>query len=330
MILWGGVTCCMAAVKTHQGLLGVRFVIGTIEAGFAPGVSLLLSSWYKRDEQAKRFALFYSAAVLSGAFGGIVAGAVTGSLDGARGLAGWQWLFIVEGASTMACAILAAFVLPDFPSTTKRFSREERLFLVERLKNDRVLARAEGEPPLSPYQAIRESLLNWRTWGFTFGYMTIGGSATMSYFYPTLVTGLGYTAHKAQYITVVVPIYAVAFVAVIIIGFLNDRIPQYRGLVVAGCMALGMVCAIAICIVHNFTARYVLLVFTASGLLASNSLSLAFASSTFGPMRQETRGVSLAFVNAIANLSQIYGAYLFPSDDAPLCDHIRVHARVCS
>lgn len=55
----------------------------------------------------------------------------------------------------------------------------------------------------------------------------------------------------------------------------------------------------------------------ASGLLSGNALSLAYASSTFAPMRQETRAVSLAFLNGLANLSQIYGAYLFPSQDAP-------------
>lgn len=94
MVLWGVVTCCMAAVQSYKALLIVRFILGLLEAGFAPGVMLLLSSWYKRAELAKRFSIFYSAAVLSGAFGGIVAGAITGSLHGARGMTGWQWLFV--------------------------------------------------------------------------------------------------------------------------------------------------------------------------------------------------------------------------------------------
>lgn len=94
MVLWGAVTCCMGAVKSYGALLGVRFVIGLLEAGFAPGIMLILSSWYKKDEQAKRFTIFYSAAVLSGAFGGIIAGAITSSLDGSLGIAGWRWLFV--------------------------------------------------------------------------------------------------------------------------------------------------------------------------------------------------------------------------------------------
>lgn len=90
----GIVTCCMAVVKNYKELIGFRVLVGILEAGFSPGVLLMLSSWYKKAEQSKRFAFFISAAVLSGAFGGILAGAITGGLDGVRGLAGWRWLFV--------------------------------------------------------------------------------------------------------------------------------------------------------------------------------------------------------------------------------------------
>lgn len=115
----------------------------------------------------------------------------------------------------------------------------------------------------------------------------------------------------------VVPIYAVAFVAVIVSGYVCDKFHQYRGIAIASWLTLSLICNIVICVVYNFTARYVLLVFMAAGLWASNGLSLSYAASTFGSMPQETRAVSLAFVNAMGNLAQIYGSYLFPSNDAP-------------
>ncbi|KAJ5088087.1 hypothetical protein N7456_011703 [Penicillium angulare] len=315
MVSWGVVTCLMSLVQTPGALYAVRVVVGLFESGFAPGVLLLLSSWYRPAEQARRFSLFYSAAVLSGAFGAVVAGAIMDSLDGAYGIAGWRWLFIVEGATTIAAAIIAAFILPDFPSTTKRFSARERQIAVERLARDNLNVHSEGQSPLSSIKAIQQSLKNWRTWLLAVGYTTIGGSASMSYFYPTLVAGLGYEGDMAQYM--VVPIYAVAFVTVLGVGFLNDKIPNHRGLVIAIMMTLATICSIIICAVYNYTARYVLLIFMASGLLASNASSLAYSSSTFASMDQETRGVSLAFVNAIGNLALIYGAYLFPSEDSP-------------
>lgn len=74
MLLWGVATCCMALIDTYEHLVALRVLIGVLEAGFSPGILLLLSSWYKKNEQSRRFSVFISAAVLSGAFGGIIAG----------------------------------------------------------------------------------------------------------------------------------------------------------------------------------------------------------------------------------------------------------------
>lgn len=145
--------------------------------------------------------------------------------------------------------------------------------------------------------------------------MVIVGSSTLSYFYPTLVEGLGYTSHMAQYM--VVPIYAVAFVCVAITGYFSDQYPAQRGLIITGWLVVAIICAIVVCVVYDFTARYALLVIMAAGLWSSNGLALSYASSAFANMPQETRAVSLALVNALGNLAQIYGAYLFPASDAP-------------
>lgn len=101
MIIWGALVCCMAAITDYHHLIVLRIFVGTFEAGFAPGILLIISSWYKKEEQSKRFAIYISAAVLSGAFGGLLAGAITGGLEGAHGIRGWRWLFIVEGVATI-------------------------------------------------------------------------------------------------------------------------------------------------------------------------------------------------------------------------------------
>jgi MFS family permease len=120
-----------------------------------------------------------------------------------------------------------------------------------------------------------------------------------------------------MHVAVVVPIYAVAFCSVLVAGYFNDKYPQYRGVMIATSLAFASISSIVVCAVYNATARYVLLVFMATGLLTANASSLAFSSSTLGAMRQEARAVSLAFINAMAGFSGIYGAYLFPSEDGP-------------
>ena len=145
--------------------------------------------------------------------------------------------------------------------------------------------------------------------------MAIVGSSTLLYFYPTLVSGLGYKGTKAQYMTV--PIYAVAFVCVAVTGYFCDRFPNRRGLVIASWLTLSMSCSVAVVTVFGFKARYVLLVFLTAGLWSANAMSLSFASSTFSTEQKGIRAVALAFINSMGNLAQIYGAYLFPDEDGP-------------
>ncbi|KAI1334115.1 major facilitator superfamily domain-containing protein [Xylariaceae sp. FL0016] len=315
MTLWGLVTVGMGFVPNYEGLVGLRVVVGILEAGFAPGVLLMLSSWYKKSEQSKRFAVYISAAVLSGAFGGLIAGAITDGLDGVHGLAGWRWLFIVEGAATAGWSIVSSFILLDFPANTNRFSARERELAIQRLLSEEVQSNTEDSPKPTHLQALKIALMNWRVWLFVIGYMAIVGSSTLSYFYPTLVKGLGYDSHIAQYMTI--PIYVAAFFCTALTGYFMDRYPAWRAIVLGCWMSVAMLCSIIICAVYDFKARYALLVIMASGLWASNGLALSYASSTFGAMSTEVRAIALAFVNAMGNLAQIYGAYLFPDDDKP-------------
>ena len=316
MIIWGSLTCCMAAITDFHHLVVLRIFVGVFESGFAPGILLIISSWYKKTEQSKRFAVYISAAVLSGAFGGLLAGAITGGLEGVHGIRGWKWLFIVEGAATIGWAIISAFILLDFPANTKRLTDRERQIAIARLQVQNVSVRAADGVKLGKRESFIAAVADWRTWNLIVGYMVIVGSSTLSYFYPTLVHGLGYTSTvQAQYMTV--PIYAVAFVCVLVTGILCDKIPNQRGLVISGWLTVSLITAIVVCTVYNFKVRYAMLVIMAAGLWSSNGLSLSYASSTFGNMEAETRAVALALVNCMGNLAQIYGSYLFPSEDKP-------------
>lgn len=123
----------------------------------------------------------------------------------------------MEGAATAGWAICAHFILLDYPANTKRFSAREREIAINRLQADNVSSVIEEAPRLTSLQAVVTALGNWRLWLLTVGYMVgcfilfgymdntnnvlqvIVGSSTLSYFYPTLVAGLGYTSHMAQY-----------------------------------------------------------------------------------------------------------------------------------
>jgi MFS family permease len=129
---WGLVMTLMGLVTTYQGLYIARVFLGVAEAGFFPAATYLLTIWYRRYEVQKRMAIFYAAASLSGAFSGLLAFAIE-KMDGVSGLAGWKWIFILEGLAPIAVSFTLYFLLPDRPETAKFLTKQEREFVVNRL-----------------------------------------------------------------------------------------------------------------------------------------------------------------------------------------------------
>lgn len=140
---WSVLSAATAAVHNFSGLIALRFFLGICEAPFFPGVFYLLSCWYTRKELALRYAVLYSGLVLATATSGLLAAGIFSGLDGVRGLSGWQWLFILEGATSFLLGIPAFFVLPDFAesktgSTRWLFNDDERRVCLSRLARDAV------------------------------------------------------------------------------------------------------------------------------------------------------------------------------------------------
>lgn len=130
VFLWGGVVACLAAIQTPAQLLAIRFVLGIAEAGYSPAVLFMISMWYRRREQSKRFMFFWTAGILAGAFAGILAGAIASGMDGRYGIAGWRWLFLLEGVLTMGLALICPFVSKVRVKTSGSVSTTRRGFCV--------------------------------------------------------------------------------------------------------------------------------------------------------------------------------------------------------
>lgn len=186
MTAWGGLSMCFAAAHNWQSIAALRVILGALEAGFSPGVLFLLSSWYRPKELARRFGIYYTAAAVSGVFGGLIAGGLLQTLDGKHGLSGWRWLFIVEGAATVGVSIAALFLLPDFPATTRWLTERERKIATQRLRLDSLGGTQNGED-VGHWTAFKMAIADWRTWSFTLTYMCTVGSQTIQYFLPELV-----------------------------------------------------------------------------------------------------------------------------------------------
>ncbi|MBO9538593.1 MFS transporter [Herbaspirillum sp.] len=133
MITWGLVGCAMAMIQGAWSFYALRFLLGLAEAGFAPGVLLYMTYWFPKKERGKAVAGFMLATVLSSVVGAPLSGWLLSSTHGWAGLAGWQWMFILEGLPAVIMGVVTLFYLVDRPEQGKWLDAEERRWLTATL-----------------------------------------------------------------------------------------------------------------------------------------------------------------------------------------------------
>lgn len=211
MTAWGIITVCQGLVHTHSALVGLRFLLGLFEAGFSPGAVYLISMYYKRFELQWRLSLFFSASIIAGAFGGLFAYALA-HMNGVGGYSGWRWIFIIEGLLTIVVALSFKFlgILVDWPETASFLTSSEREMLIQRLQDD-----IGGDTQLNTLnkRSLKRILSDWKIYVGAFMYMGVVNTGySTSFFIPTIIQEMGYTAISSQVRSI--PIFCVAAITV--------------------------------------------------------------------------------------------------------------------
>ncbi|KAF6816306.1 hypothetical protein CPLU01_13902 [Colletotrichum plurivorum] len=230
---FGAVLIGMGFTK-HWGTMALcRALLGALEAGFLPGCTYLITCWYTRFEVGKRLSGFWILSVLASGFSAIFAYVLT-LLRGKGGLNGWSWIFIIEGAITIAVCGLGRFIIIDFPTQAGKFLKPaERDFVLARINNDR----GDAEEDRVDAATILRHLGDWRLyfWAFNLMASTLPGYA-YSYFLPVILrNGMGFSSTEAQLLSA--PPYVLAAIMAYVSGWLGDRY-RIRGPVVAAHQAI--------------------------------------------------------------------------------------------
>jgi MFS transporter, ACS family, tartrate transporter len=144
MISWGAISAAMMFVRTPPTFYVLRFLLGAAEAGFFPGMVYYLSHWYPEQQRARAIAAFMTAVPVSGVIGGPLSGALL-ELNGTFGLAGWQWLFLVEGLPAILLGVIVLVFLTDRPELAGWLAPVERDWLVSKLADEEA-ARSAAHP----------------------------------------------------------------------------------------------------------------------------------------------------------------------------------------
>ncbi|OTA63346.1 MFS general substrate transporter [Hypoxylon sp. EC38] len=310
-IIWGVVATLTGIVHNLAGFLVSRFFLGT-ESGLFPGVVFYFSMWYKRRERQYRISLFFSAASLAGAFGGILAYGI-GRMSGVVWENGWRWIFILEGILTVVVAAAAYGFIHNYPDTSKFLSENERKFIHQRLAAD---SDATHDERFS-WAAVVEALKDPNCWLYGLGFHTMSLPLyTLSLFLPTIIANLGYTAATAQLLTV--PPYAFAFVTTVSIAVLSERLGQ-RAIFIGGSAIFA---AIGYAILLSNTdpvgrpgVSYVGVFFSAGGIYPATALVLSWPA--INVSGQTKRAIANAMQISIGNLGAVLGTQLYRATDGP-------------
>ncbi|PTD02112.1 Pantothenate transporter liz1 [Fusarium culmorum] len=298
VVTWAALTMASAACKTYSQLCAVRFLMGLAEASTYAGSIYIMGSWYKSDEIGKRTAMFTVGGQVGKMFAGAMMAAIHESMEGHGGLAGWQWVFLIDGIITLPIAVFGFFYFPDVPEYTDApyLNEKERQLALDRLPPKR-----EDGHSIQAWSLIKRSYV---VQGLMLLYLKFRKDID------------GFTQTEVN--TLPIPTHAVGIVAEFSISFFMDRYNQRMSLGFILCI-IQITCSIVLLIPNmsvpgNLTALYI-----SASSYGIAPLMYGWASNILARTADDAaRSVTLASMTAVDGLWwTFWGIVLFPADDAP-------------
>ncbi|SPO01722.1 related to nicotinamide mononucleotide permease [Cephalotrichum gorgonifer] len=303
-VIWGAVSGSTAAVKNYDSLLALRVMLGITEAVFFPGVIYFLSAWYTKNELGKRLAALFMFQMIGSAFGGLVAAACL-TLEGRYGIAGWRWLFIVEGAATVGCGLIFALIMPEYPHNARILKPIERDYAVWRLEMEAGAGEAHEET--TTLGGFKLAVLDPKIWVMVWCMGMAQAMGSTVNFFPSIVQTLNYSSMISLLLTA--PPYVFAAIWFYCISFYSDRKNSIYPIIVFS-LCVAFVAYIVAMSTLNTGARYFAMmlipsVCTGPQIMLYKTVNLHMAR----PYPKRAAGV--AMINSIGGLSNVWASYLY-------------------
>jgi len=299
MIAWGVISSAMCLTHSAWSFYALRFLLGVAEAGFFPGVIYYLRGWFPAEARAGVVALFMAAGPVSGIVGGPISGALL-DLGRPAGLAGWQWMFLIEGLPAIVLGMVSWTVLANGPEDARWLGETERNWLRAKLIVPQPPSRSKVEPLQGrPWYSSRA------LWLLAFVYFGLNTCTYgVSLWLPSALKNLSGLPNLLLGFVSAVP-YIVAVVAMVLVGTHSDRTGERRKHV-AACAMFG---AVALLAAGASTGLAMSVAAFGLALAASSSMTGPFWAMASGALTEGAAARGIAVINSIGNLGSGFGPY---------------------
>jgi len=300
MISWGILVICTGFVQSASHLYILRFLLGIAEAGFFPGIILYLTYWFRERDRGTATAILLLALPLGSLIGAPLSTWIIDNVSWA-GLAGWRWMFILEGIPALILGVMVIFYLTDRPKDAKWLTDDEKNWLESELTKER------SQSVKVNAVSKRAMLLDLKVWKLALiyfaNYTCIYG---LSFWMPTLLKNLSatnITNMEVGWLAMIPPLIGVP--AIILAGFNSDRTGKYREHLIIS-FVISAVGFIGCMFTNTPLSMSIMLAFTSMGLYMFAGCFFAYKTQFF---TEATAPVGIAIVNSVAAL----GGFIGPS-----------------
>ena len=297
MVTWGAISALTMFVTTPTEFYVIRFLLGIAEAGFFPGMILYLTYWFPAERRGRIVSLFMTAVPVSGIVGGPLSGWIMVHFAGVNGWAGWQWLFLLEGAPTMLIGIVVWFYLDDGIASARWLSVDEKRLLKEKIEVD-----AGSKADHSFLKALR----NPKVW--ILGLMYFGvvmGLYGISFWLPTLIKATGINNPLDVGFLSAIP-YIAAVVAMLVVGASADKRRERRWHFAIPAVLGGAGLILSATFASSTTFAIAALTLAAAGIIASLPVFWTFPPAF---LSGTAAAGGIALIGALGNLGGFVSPY---------------------
>ncbi|OAA65398.1 high-affinity nicotinic acid transporter [Niveomyces insectorum RCEF 264] len=309
-VSFGAVTLGAGFIHNYGSLVATRLLLGLFEGCLFPCVALFVANWYKREEMAVRVGFLFASTALAGAFGGLLSYGIF-HMDGTANIAGWRWIYIIEGIVTIVFGLACFYLVPSSFEKAYFFNEEDKKIMRYRAELTHKYSGGSGHFKMRDiWIAVKDP----KTWCHGWiQFCVITPLYAFSQFLPIIIEdGLGYDTLQAQYLTIPVQLWGA--IIYMVIAWLSDRYRKRFLFLAIFTPITGLGYLLLLCPIPAGAQYFSTFLITTGAYIISGN-NLAWASANSAP--DGKRGATVGIVLTLTDLAGVVVGQIYPHNDAP-------------